>query len=109
MFLDGAGTISVDSLPTVKCGAKTMAAFCPMTLPLCCSLVWAWLHCTALHGLSYSVGNGAGTSLQSVRGNITDLSLINGVVGACVHGEFNSQLILKGVMRRTATPSPAPY
>ena len=49
--------------------------------------------------LSYSVGNGAGASLQSVRANITDLSLVNGVVGACVLGEFNSQLILKGVTR----------
>ena len=49
--------------------------------------------------LSYSVRNGAGAILQSVRGNITDLSLVNGVVGACVLGEFNFQMILKTVTR----------
>ena len=40
--------------------------------------------------LSYSIGNGAGATLQSVGANITDLSLVNGVVGACVLGEFNT-------------------
>ena len=49
--------------------------------------------------LSYSIGNGAGSILQSVGANITDLSLVNGVVGACVLGEFNTQLILKGITR----------
>ena len=48
--------------------------------------------------LSYTIRNGVGAILQSVRGNITDLSF-NGVVGACVLGEFNSQLILKTVTR----------
>ena len=49
--------------------------------------------------LSYDIGNGAGRSLQSARANITDLSLVNGVVGACVFGEFNTQLLLKEVTR----------
>ena len=49
--------------------------------------------------LSYTIWNIPGTSPQSARGNITNLSLVNGVVGACVLGEFNSQLILKGVTR----------
>ena len=49
--------------------------------------------------LSYDIGNGAGSSLQSARANITDLSLVNGVVGACVFGEFNTQLLLKRVTR----------
>ena len=36
--------------------------------------------------------------------------MVNGVVGACVLGEFNSQLVLKGVTRRRmAIPSRAPY
>ena len=48
--------------------------------------------------LSYTIGNIPGTSPQSVRANITSLS-VNGVGGACVLGEFNSQLILKGVTR----------
>ena len=50
--------------------------------------------------LSYRIGNGAGSTLQSVGGNITDLSLVDGVVGACVLGEFRTQLILKGVTRQ---------
>ena len=50
--------------------------------------------------LSYRIGNGAGSVLQSVGGNITDLSLVDGVVGACVFGEYNTQLILKGVTRQ---------
>ena len=50
--------------------------------------------------LSYRIGNGAGSTLQSVGGNITDLSLVDGVVGACVFGEYNTQLILKGVTRQ---------
>ena len=50
--------------------------------------------------LRYRIGNGAGSVLQSVGGNITDLSLVNGVVGACVLGEFRTQLILKGVTRQ---------
>ena len=49
--------------------------------------------------LSYDIRNGAGATLQAVRGNITDLSVVDGVVGACVLGEFNSQLILKEVTR----------
>ena len=48
------------------------------------------------HSLSYKVGNGAGGTLQSVGGNITDLSLVDGAVGACVFGEYRTQLILKG-------------
>ena len=50
--------------------------------------------------LSYRIGNGAGSTLQSVGGNITDLSLVDGVVGACVFGEYRTQLILKGVTRQ---------
>ena len=53
----------------------------------------------ARQDLSYSIGNGAGDELQSVGANITDLSLVNGVVGACVFGEYNTQLMLKGVTR----------
>ena len=49
--------------------------------------------------LNYEIGNGAGGGLQSVGANITDLSLVDGVVGACVFGEYNTQLILKGVTR----------
>lgn len=49
--------------------------------------------------LNYRIRSGAGALLQSVRLNITDLSTVNGVVGACVLGEFNSQLVLKGVTR----------
>ena len=49
--------------------------------------------------LRYRIGNGAGATLQSVGANITDLSFVSGVVGACVLGEFNTQLILKGVTR----------
>ena len=49
--------------------------------------------------LDYRIRNGAGDTLQSVGGNITDLSLVDGVVGACVFGEYNTQLILKGVTR----------
>ena len=49
--------------------------------------------------LSYRIRNGAGSTLQSVGGNNTDLSLVDGVVGACVFGEYNTQLILKGVTR----------
>ena len=50
--------------------------------------------------LAYGLENGAGGALQSVGGNITDLSLVDGVVGACVFGEYNTQLILKGVTRQ---------
>ena len=50
--------------------------------------------------LSYEIGNGAGDGLQSVGANITDLSLVDGVVGACVFGEYNTQLILKEVTRQ---------
>ena len=50
--------------------------------------------------LNYRIGNGAGSTLQRVGGNITDLSLVDGVVGACVLGEYNTQLILKGVTRQ---------
>ena len=49
--------------------------------------------------LRYRIGNGAGATLQSVGANIADLSLVSGVVGSCVLGEFNTQLILKGVAR----------
>ena len=49
--------------------------------------------------LNYRIGDGAGSTLQSVGGNITDLSLVDGVVGACVFGEYSTQLILKGVTR----------
>ena len=49
--------------------------------------------------LSYRIRNGSGALLRSVRLNITDLSTVNGVVGGCVLGEFNSQLVLKGVTR----------
>ena len=38
--------------------------------------------------------------MQSVRANMTtQLITVNDVSGACVFGEFNSQLILKGVTR----------
>ena len=50
--------------------------------------------------LGYRIGNGAGSTLQSVGGNITDLSFVDGVVGACVFGEYRTQLILKGVTRQ---------
>ena len=50
--------------------------------------------------LNYRIRTGAGGTLQSVRSNITDLSLVDGVVGACVFGEYNTQLILKGVTRQ---------
>ena len=50
--------------------------------------------------LTYRIRNGAGSTLQSVGGNITDLSLVDGVVGACVFGEYRTQLILKGVTRQ---------
>ena len=50
--------------------------------------------------LDYRIGNGAGSTLQSVGGNITDPSLVDGVVGVCVFGEFRTQLILKGVTRQ---------
>ena len=53
----------------------------------------------ARQDLSYEIGNGAGDGLQSVGANITDLSLVDGVVGACVFGEYRTQLILKGVTR----------
>ena len=43
--------------------------------------------------------NGARQPLSYSVGNITDLSLVNGVVGACILGEFRTQLILKGVTR----------
>ena len=49
--------------------------------------------------LTYEIENGAGSTLQSAGANITDLSLVAGVVGACVFGEYNTQLILKGVTR----------
>ena len=49
--------------------------------------------------LSYRIGDGAGDTLMSVGANITDLFSVNGVVGAFVLGEFNTQLILKGVTR----------
>ena len=49
--------------------------------------------------LTYRIRNGSGNILQSVGGNITDLSLVDGVVGACVFGEYRTQLILKGVTR----------
>ena len=51
--------------------------------------------------LRYRIRNGAGSTLQSVGGNITDLSLVDGVVGACVFGEYRTQLILKGVTRQS--------
>ena len=50
--------------------------------------------------LSYEIGSGTGDELQSVGANITDLSLVDGVVGACVFGEYNTQLMLKGVTRQ---------
>ena len=50
--------------------------------------------------LNYRIRNGSGDILQRVGGNITDLSLVDGVVGACVFGEYNTQLILKGVTRQ---------
>ena len=50
--------------------------------------------------LSYVIGNGVGATLQSVGANITDLSLVSGVVGACVFGEYRTQMILKGVTRQ---------
>ena len=50
--------------------------------------------------LTYRIGNGAGSTLQSVGGNITNLSMVDGVVGACVFGEYQTQLILKGVTRQ---------
>ena len=50
--------------------------------------------------LGYRIGDGSGATLQSVGGNITDLSLVDGVVGACVFGEYRTQLILKGVTRQ---------
>ena len=50
--------------------------------------------------LRYRIRNREGSILQSVGGNITDLSLVDGVVGACVFGEYNTQLILKGVTRQ---------
>ena len=50
--------------------------------------------------LTYRLENGAGGALQSVGGNITDLSLVDGVVGACLLGEYSTQLILKGVTRQ---------
>ena len=50
--------------------------------------------------LRYRILNGAGSVLQSVGGNITDLSFVDGVVGACVFGEYRTQLILKGVTRQ---------
>ena len=46
--------------------------------------------------INYRIKNGASVS---VRRNLTNLSMVNGVVGACVLGEFNSQLVLKGVTR----------
>ena len=37
--------------------------------------------------LNYRMGDGAGSTLQTVGANITDLSLVDGVVGACLlHG-----------------------
>ena len=54
----------------------------------------------ARQSLRYTIGNGTGGILQFVAGNITDLSLVAGVVGACVFGEYNTQLILKGVTRQ---------
>ena len=49
--------------------------------------------------LRYRIGDGTESTLQSVGGNITNLSLVDGVVGACVFGEYRTQLILKGVTR----------
>lgn len=49
--------------------------------------------------LRYRISNGADTLIRVVGGNITDLSGVDGVVGACVLGELNSQLILKGMTR----------
>ena len=54
----------------------------------------------ATQPVDYRIGNGAGSTLQSVGGNITNLSLVDGVVGACVFGEYRTQLILKGVTRQ---------
>ena len=52
--------------------------------------------------LTYRLRNGAGGTLQPVGGNIKNLSLqlVDGVVGACVFGEFRTQLTLKGVTRQ---------
>ena len=65
----------------------------------------ATLSCNAMvngarQPVDYRIGNGAGSTLQSVGGNITDMSLVDGVVGACVFGEYRTQLILKGVTRQ---------
>ena len=49
--------------------------------------------------LRYGISNEAGLLLGSVRRNGTNLSMVNGVVGAYVLGEFNSQLVLMGVTR----------
>ena len=50
--------------------------------------------------VGYRIENGAGSTLQSVGGNLSDLSFVDCVVGACVFGEYNTQLILKGVTRQ---------
>ena len=50
--------------------------------------------------LTYRINNISGSTLQSVGVNITDLSLVDGVVGAYVFGEYRTQLILKGVTRQ---------
>ena len=54
----------------------------------------------ATQPVDYRIRDGGGSTLQSVGGNISNLSLVDGVVGACVFGEFRTQLILKRVTRQ---------
>ena len=44
----------------------------------------------------YPIRSGA-TVLQSVRANISDLVTVNGIDAALVFGDFNSQLLLRGI------------
>ena len=46
----------------------------------------------------YRIRSGV-TVLQSVGGNISDLVAVNGIDAGLVFGDFNSQLLLRGVMR----------
>ena len=46
----------------------------------------------------YPIRSGA-TVLQTVGGNISDLVTVNGIDAALVFGDFNSQLLLRGIAR----------
>ena len=49
----------------------------------------------------YPIRNGA-TVLQTVGGNISDVVAVNGIEAALVFGDFNSQLLLRGVTREAS-------